>query len=185
MIRYCISGRFWRPPQESSLCCGRHRRPGASIRWKCSSTSQPDQVIVCSAHFYMYTDKNKIKFSLYIRKFGEIGWKVIYDYRPPHIYGENICAFSHILGIPSSYTTLHPIPFLIYEEIFFYQCTKVPVFNVQILVLLFMCKITRNPSQRTVEYFDAFDETAPLINSPLQLTQAGCYLRQKSINYKD
>ncbi len=26
------------------------------------------------------------------------------------IYGENICAFSHILGSPSSYMTLHPIP---------------------------------------------------------------------------
>jgi hypothetical protein len=26
------------------------------------------------------------------------------------IYGENICAFPHILGSPSSYMTLHPIP---------------------------------------------------------------------------
>ncbi len=26
------------------------------------------------------------------------------------IYGENICAFLHILGSPSSYMTLHPIP---------------------------------------------------------------------------
>ncbi len=25
------------------------------------------------------------------------------------IYGENICAFPHILGSPSSYMTLHPI----------------------------------------------------------------------------
>jgi hypothetical protein len=44
------------------------------------------------------------------------------------IYGENICAFPHILGSPSSYMTLHPIPseFHIYEEIFFifYQCGK-------------------------------------------------------------
>jgi hypothetical protein len=26
------------------------------------------------------------------------------------IYGENICAFPHILGSPSSYMTSHPIP---------------------------------------------------------------------------
>ncbi len=26
------------------------------------------------------------------------------------IYGENICAFPHILGSPSSYMTLHLIP---------------------------------------------------------------------------
>jgi hypothetical protein len=26
------------------------------------------------------------------------------------IYGENICAFPHILGSPSSYMTMHPIP---------------------------------------------------------------------------
>jgi hypothetical protein len=26
------------------------------------------------------------------------------------IFGENICAFPHILGSPSSYMTLHPIP---------------------------------------------------------------------------
>ncbi len=26
------------------------------------------------------------------------------------IYGENICAFPHILGSPSSYMNLHPIP---------------------------------------------------------------------------
>ncbi len=26
------------------------------------------------------------------------------------IYGETICAFPHILGSPSSYMTLHPIP---------------------------------------------------------------------------
>ncbi len=27
------------------------------------------------------------------------------------IYGENICAFPHILGSPSSYMTLHLIPY--------------------------------------------------------------------------
>jgi hypothetical protein len=27
------------------------------------------------------------------------------------IYGENICAFPHILGSVSSYMTFHPIPF--------------------------------------------------------------------------
>jgi hypothetical protein len=34
-----------------------------------------------------------------------IGCKVIYNLRPPHIWG-NICAFPHILGSPSSYMTL-------------------------------------------------------------------------------
>jgi hypothetical protein len=36
------------------------------------------------------------------------------------IYGENICAFPHILGSPSSCMTLRPIHlnFLIYEENF-------------------------------------------------------------------
>ncbi len=38
-----------------------------------------------------------------------IGCKVIYDSRPSHIWGKT-CAFPHILGSPSSYMTLHPIP---------------------------------------------------------------------------
>jgi hypothetical protein len=54
----------------------------------------------------------------------------------------NICAFPHILGSPSSYMTLHPIPsdFLIKEENFvlfyfiFYQCA-VLVFLVGLLVV--------------------------------------------------
>jgi hypothetical protein len=41
------------------------------------------------------------------------------------IYGENICAFSHILGSPSSYTTLHPIPSE-YEENFVFFFISVP-----------------------------------------------------------
>jgi hypothetical protein len=120
MFRYCISGRFWRPPQESSLFPG---RPG-SIRWKCSSKPQPDQVTVSSAHFSCTLIKKKIKFSSYMRKFGGIGWKLIYDYNDLLIFGESICAFRHMLGRPSSYTTLHPIPFLIYEEIFFISVQK-------------------------------------------------------------
>jgi hypothetical protein len=57
-----------------------------------------------------YTDKKE--FSSYIRKFREIGCKVIYEYMINDllIYGENICAFPHILGTPSSYMTLHQIP---------------------------------------------------------------------------
>jgi hypothetical protein len=44
------------------------------------------------------------------------------------IYGENICAFSHILGSPSSYMTLHPsdpIPSE-YEENFVFIFISVP-----------------------------------------------------------
>ncbi len=46
--------------------------------------------------------KKKRKFSSYIRKFRGIGCKVIYDKRPPDIWG-NICAFPLILGSPSLY----------------------------------------------------------------------------------
>ncbi len=43
------------------------------------------------------------------------------------IYGKNICAFPHILGSPSSYVTLHPIPYefpYIWGKFcfLFYQC---------------------------------------------------------------
>jgi hypothetical protein len=38
------------------------------------------------------------------------GCKVICDYNDLLIYNENICAFPHILGSPSSYMTLHTIP---------------------------------------------------------------------------
>jgi hypothetical protein len=45
------------------------------------------------------------------------------------IYGQNICAFPHILGSPSSYMTLHPIPSefpYIWGTFCFvsYQCTR-------------------------------------------------------------
>jgi hypothetical protein len=50
----------------------------------------------CHFSTYYTLIKNKIKFSLYIRKFRGIGCKVIYDKRPPVIDGENICAFPHI-----------------------------------------------------------------------------------------
>ncbi len=60
------------------------------------------------------------------------------------IYGENICAFPHtcILGSPSSYMTLHPIPseflYTLYMRKFcflFYQCRSV-LFSVTICTIL-------------------------------------------------
>ncbi len=54
--------------------------------------------------------KKKRKFSSYIRKFRGIGFKVTFDYNDLFTYGENICTFPHILGSPSIYMTLHPIP---------------------------------------------------------------------------
>jgi hypothetical protein len=50
--------------------------------------------------------KKKRKFSSY--KSRGLGCKVIYDLRPPRIWGK-MCAFPYILGSPSSYMTLHPI----------------------------------------------------------------------------
>jgi hypothetical protein len=35
------------------------------------------------------------------------------------IYGENICTFPHILGSPSSFMTLHPIPSEYMKKILF------------------------------------------------------------------
>jgi hypothetical protein len=52
-----------------------------------------------------YTDKKEN--IIFLRKLR--GCKDMYDKRPPHIWGK-ICAFPHILGGPSSYMTLHPIP---------------------------------------------------------------------------
>jgi hypothetical protein len=56
--------------------------------------------------------KKKIKFYSNIMKFRGIGCKVIYCMTSSLVltYGENICAFPGILGSPSSYMTLHPIP---------------------------------------------------------------------------
>ncbi len=45
--------------------------------------------------------KENTKLSSYIRS----SCKIIYDQRPPHIWG-NICVCPHILGSPSSYMTL-------------------------------------------------------------------------------
>ncbi len=44
------------------------------------------------------------------------------------IYGENVCAFPHILESPSSYMTLHPIPseFLTDEENFVFFFISAP-----------------------------------------------------------
>ncbi len=49
------------------------------------------------------------------------------------IYGENICAFPHLLGSPSSYKTLHPIatefPDIWGKFCFlFYQCGNGPIY---------------------------------------------------------
>ncbi len=52
--------------------------------------------------------KKKIKFSLYLMKFKRSCCKVIYDWRPPHIW-VNMCAFP--IGSPSSYMSLQPIPY--------------------------------------------------------------------------
>ncbi len=52
--------------------------------------------------------KKKAKFSSYIGKSGSKR-SYMYDLRPPHIW-LNICAFPHILGSPSSYMTLQPLP---------------------------------------------------------------------------
>ncbi len=66
---------------------------------------------VCTLYIHW---KKEIKLSLYIKKFRGIESKKVL------IYSENICAFPHILGIPSSYMTLHPshLNFLKYEENF-------------------------------------------------------------------
>ncbi len=56
--------------------------------------------------------KKKRKFSSYIRKFRGIGCNMNNDLLT---YGENICAFPHILESPSSYMTLHSI----LSEVFF------------------------------------------------------------------
>ncbi len=51
----------------------------------------------------------KLSFSHILRNLEGLGAKS-YMTNDLHIYGENICAFPHILGTPSSYMTLHPIP---------------------------------------------------------------------------
>ncbi len=53
--------------------------------------------------------KNKIKFSSNIGNSKGSGAKS-YMTNDLLIYGENICTFPHMLGSPSSYMTLHPIP---------------------------------------------------------------------------
>jgi hypothetical protein len=62
-------------------------------------------------HSTVHTDKKYYKLFLIYKDMNadRIRCKVIYDWRPPHIW-LNICAFLHILGNPSSYMTLHPIP---------------------------------------------------------------------------
>jgi hypothetical protein len=69
--------------------------------------------------------KNKIQFSSYSRNSEGSGAKS-YMTNEVLIYGENICAFPHIFGSPSSYMTLHPIPSPLYMKkilFSFYQCT--------------------------------------------------------------
>jgi hypothetical protein len=65
------------------------------------------------------TDKKRENFPHIL---GNSGGLRVQSYNALLIYGENICAFPHILGSPSSCMTLHPIPseFLhtVYEETF-------------------------------------------------------------------
>jgi hypothetical protein len=55
------------------------------------------------------------------------------------IYGEIICAFPHILGSPSSFMTLHPIPSeLSYEENFVFFFISVQYKNYRLHFLLYL-----------------------------------------------
>ncbi len=72
--------------------------------------------------------KNKIKFPHIL---GNSEWSGAKSYMTNDllIYGENICAFPHILGSPSLYMTLHPVPSefpYIYEENFVFFFISVP-----------------------------------------------------------
>ncbi len=71
--------------------------------------------------------KNKIKFSSYIRKFGGSDGKSYMTITTSSYMVKIFVHFLIILGSPSSYMTLHPIPFLIWGKLsfLFYQCTKV------------------------------------------------------------
>jgi len=55
----------------------------------------------------MYTDK---KILIYVLGNSEGSGAQSYMTNGLLMYGENICAFPHIIGSPSSYMTLHPIP---------------------------------------------------------------------------
>ncbi len=59
---------------------------------------------------FCYTDKKRRKFSSRMSGNSEGSGAKSYMTNDLIIYGENICAFPHILGIPSSYMTLHPDP---------------------------------------------------------------------------
>ncbi len=58
------------------------------------------------------------------------------------IYGEIICAFPHILGSPSSFMTLHPIPseffYTVYEENFVFFFIRVQYKNYRLHFLLYL-----------------------------------------------
>jgi hypothetical protein len=76
-----------------------------------------------------YTDKKRKSDFPHIK--GNTEWssfKVIYDLRPPQIWG-NICAFPHIIGSPSSYMTLQLLhsefPFILRKfDFLFHQCSR-------------------------------------------------------------
>jgi hypothetical protein len=88
----------------------------------------------------MYTDKkDRKKFLIYKYVLGKSEGSGAKSYMTniPHIqYGENICAFPHILGSPSSYMTLHPIPFefpyTVYKEYFVFFFISVLIAIAQI-----------------------------------------------------
>ncbi len=76
--------------------------------------------------------KKKIKLSWYVRKFRGIGCKVIYDYRPPHIWWKYLCITSYIRK-PFFIYDFAPDPmhlnFPIHEENFVFFFISVPVLN--------------------------------------------------------
>ncbi len=110
-------GGWWRPWTRP-----RPHRPGTSVHG--------EQCCQLFAQLFGQSTliKNKINFSSYIRN-SEGSCAKSYMTNDLLIYGENICAFPHILGSPSSYITLHPIPTgfpYIWGKVcfLFYQCRR-------------------------------------------------------------
>ncbi len=89
--------------------------------------------------YYKRTDKKQIKVSSYIKKFRR-------EQLQSHTWLTacswlNICAFPHILGNPSSYMTLQPLPnlsSLIYEEnfIFFFISVHCSIRSCKVIIIL-------------------------------------------------
>jgi hypothetical protein len=89
--------------------CSRISRPS----WKCINLSQIYECRILKTEHYNSVLEITISFM------GIHKWEadIYIGFSPAHhlhcipVYDENICAFSHILGSPSSYMTLHPIPY--------------------------------------------------------------------------